>query len=134
MILNLRPTHLLVFVLLLQKYFVISSSISCFNLCFFLCFSLPLASLKRTLSSSPSPAQDNDSQGLAMTSTAMDNISCPHLNDLKPPRPDQIVHREECTQCFDSQVRPHPKEVDSRRFPICLSVRMLTCVGRSKRR
>jgi hypothetical protein len=35
-------------------------------------------------------------------------MACPHLNHLsllKPPRLSQQVHREECTQCFDNQVR-----------------------------
>ncbi|PWN48819.1 ubiquitinyl hydrolase [Violaceomyces palustris] len=37
-------------------------------------------------------------------------MSCPHLsaafNRLKPPRPSQRVHREECTLCFDDQDSP----------------------------
>jgi len=35
-------------------------------------------------------------------------MACPHLNHLsllKQPRLSQQVHREECTQCFDNQVR-----------------------------
>lgn len=35
-------------------------------------------------------------------------MACPHLNhlsSLKQPRLSQQVHREECTQCFDNQVR-----------------------------
>lgn len=41
----------------------------------------------------------------SLTSTAM---ACPHLTDLSllnQPRLSQQVHREECTQCFDNQVR-----------------------------
>jgi hypothetical protein len=45
----------------------------------------------------------------AMTSPS--SSACPHLHDLKAPRPDQIVHREECTQCFDNQVR-HTTSLD----------------------
>ena len=32
-------------------------------------------------------------------------MSCPHVHsqDLQPPRPNQSVYREDCTQCFDSQ-------------------------------
>ena len=36
-------------------------------------------------------------------------MSCPHIGDiarLQQPKLSQSVHREECTQCFDNQVRP----------------------------
>ncbi|KAG9126310.1 hypothetical protein FRC07_003965 [Ceratobasidium sp. 392] len=39
---------------------------------------------------------------------------CPHftqLISLQPPRPSQPVHREECTQCFDSQDSPEGIDV-----------------------
>ncbi|QRW15287.1 ubiquitin carboxyl-terminal hydrolase [Ceratobasidium sp. AG-Ba] len=39
---------------------------------------------------------------------------CPHftqLISLQPPRPSQPVHREECTQCFDSQDSPDGVDV-----------------------
>jgi len=39
-------------------------------------------------------------------------MACPHLNhlsSLKQPRLSQQVHREECTQCFDNQVRGRAK-------------------------
>ena len=31
-------------------------------------------------------------------------MACPHTQsqDLRPPRPNQSVYREDCTQCFDS--------------------------------
>ncbi|GAA5953514.1 hypothetical protein JCM21900_006188 [Sporobolomyces salmonicolor] len=33
------------------------------------------------------------------------------LNSLAPPRPSQLVHREECTQCFDTQDGPRGLDV-----------------------
>ena len=39
-------------------------------------------------------------------------MACPHLNhlsSLKQPRLSQQIHREECTQCFDNQVRGRPE-------------------------
>ena len=43
-------------------------------------------------------------------------MTCPHLESLsfQPPRYNQAVHREECTQCFDNQ--DHPDGVD-----VCLT-------------
>jgi hypothetical protein len=40
-----------------------------------------------------------------MTSSSSElAFHCPHLEAIQAPRADQIVHREGCTQCFDSQV------------------------------
>jgi hypothetical protein len=79
---------------------------------FFIYF--PLASLKRSLSSSPSPQQqESDFPAMASSSSVVEDTSvpCPHLSGIKPPRPDQVVHREECTQCFDNQVCILPKSL-----------------------
>lgn len=46
---------------------------------------------------------------LARTDSISMSSACPHLSaaftSLQPPRPSQQVHREECTLCFDDQVR-----------------------------
>ena len=44
-------------------------------------------------------------------------MACPHLSEitrLEPPRLSQSVHREECTQCFDNQVRKEGRGADER--------------------
>ena len=46
------------------------------------------------------------------TENAQDRMACVHIGDiarLQPPKLSQSVHREECTQCFDNQVRDPPR-------------------------
>lgn len=43
------------------------------------------------------------------STSTMSTTTCLHLEELaglQPPKLSQSVHREECTQCFDNQVRP----------------------------
>jgi len=41
------------------------------------------------------------------------------LSKLQPPKLSQSVHREECTQCFDNQVRQGISDPDYDRNPLC---------------
>ena len=54
--------------------------------------------------------------------------SCPHTSGLRPPTRDTPVHKDECTQCFDDDVRPasstHLLRLNSR-FP--LTTLLLCC-------
>ena len=48
---------------------------------------------------------------LRKATQVQDRMSCSHIGDiarLQPPKLSQSVHREECTQCFDNQVRDPP--------------------------
>jgi uncharacterized UBP type Zn finger protein len=47
---------------------------------------------------------------------------CPHLTqvaNLQPPKLSQSVHREECTQCFDNQVRNAHQRLKRLNSPFC---------------
>jgi hypothetical protein len=48
------------------------------------------------------------------------------LSKLQPPKLSQSVHREECTQCFDNQVRTHLRGV-----PIQVAIIIVVLAGRS---
>ena len=49
------------------------------------------------------------------------------LSKLQPPKLSQSVHREECTQCFDNQVRIRHQEV------LILIAIVILCVSRTVR-